>query len=376
MIDLSEYLEENQKSILEDLENVVNLESPSTDKVLLDRAAEYIAHYGERMLDIRPEIIRNEISGNNLIFSIPGSSSEKPVLVLTHYDTVWPEGTLKKMPFKINENIITGPGVFDMKGGLVQGFWAIRAMLKRNGIRRPIRILCTSDEELGSESSQKLIEEEARKSCCVLVLEASKDGMVKTGRKGVGRYEIRITGKASHSGLDHKSGISAVDELARAILELHSLTDYEKGTTVNVGVISGGTRSNVVAGEAWAEMDVRVETLEEASRIDQIVKALKPHNEGARILVTGGLNRPPMERNDGNVDLYLKAREAAKGIGLDLKDCVVGGASDGNFCSALGIPVLDGLGMVGGNAHAEGEFVYKDTIVQRTLLLVLLLESL
>ncbi len=372
---LKEYLEENEGRILQDIEKIVKMESPSTDKVLLDRAADYIASYGEGMLGIKPEIIRNENAGNNLIFNIPGTGNEDPILILTHYDTVWPEGTLAKMPFKIDGNIMTGPGVFDMKGGLIQGFWAISSLLKDGPIERTIKILVTSDEELGSESSQKLIEEEASQSCAVLVLEASKDGMVKTGRKGVGRYEIKVTGKATHSGLDHKSGISAIDEISRIVLELHSLTDYGKGTTVNVGVISGGTRSNVIAAEATAEVDVRIETKDESDRIDNIIRGLKPYNSGARITVTGGLNRPPMERNEKNVGLFLKAKEVAKTIGLDLKDCVVGGASDGNFVAALGVPVLDGMGMVGGNAHAEGEFVYRDTVVERTILLALFLRN-
>lgn len=376
MSEISDHLMGNEEKILQDLEKIVNMESPSTDKVLLDRTAEYLAEYGKRMLGVEPEILRNENAGNNLLFNIPGDPGREPILILTHYDTVWPEGTLKRMPFNIEGNIITGPGVFDMKGGLIQGFWAVRSVLEKGKMERPVRILITSDEELGSESSQKLIEQEASKSCCVLVLEASKDGMVKTGRKGVGRYEVKVIGKAAHAGLDHKSGISAVDELSRAILDLHSMTDYEKGTTVNAGVISGGTRSNVVAAEACAEIDVRVETLDEASRIDKLINGLKPHREGARIMVSGGLNRPPMERNEKNVGLYEKARAVAKTIGLDLKDCVVGGASDGNFCSALGIPVLDGMGMVGGNAHAEGEFVYRDTIVQRTILLALFLGTL
>lgn len=370
------YLKSNEENILRDIKQLVNLESPSTDKALLDQTAGYIADYGRKMLEVEPEIIHNKNAGNNLIFDIPGNSDSKPVVILTHYDTVWPEGTLKRMPFKIEGNVITGPGVFDMKGGMAQGFWALNAIRKESGFTRPIRLLVTSDEELGSESSQDLIEREAANSIAVLVLEASKDGMVKTGRKGVGRYGIKVTGKAAHAGLDHKSGISAVDELSRIVLELHSLTDYDKGTTVNVGVISGGTRSNVIAGEANAEVDVRIETEEESNRIDQLIKNIKPHKEGTRIEVSGGLNRPPMERNEKNVNLFLKAKEVARTIGIDLQDCVVGGASDGNFCAAMGVPVLDGLGMVGGNAHADGEFVYKDTIVQRTIMLALLLETL
>ncbi len=376
MSDLSEYFKNNEEQILKDLEALVSLESPSTDKTLLDRTAEYIAEYGSRMLGVKPEIIKNSEAGNNLLFNIPGRTEDKPVLILTHYDTVWSEGTLKRMPFNVEGNIITGPGVFDMKGGLIQGFWAVRALLQGHKIERPLRILCTSDEEIGSESSRKLIEEESSRAYSVIVLEASKDGMVKTGRKGVGRYEVKVIGKAAHAGLDHKNGINAIDELARMVLELHAMTDYQKGTTVNVGVMRGGTRSNVVPAEASAEVDLRVETLDEATRIDNMIRNLKPRNSSARIEITGELNRPPMERNENNVNMYLNAKKIAEEMGLDLKDCVVGGASDGNFASALGIPVLDGMGMVGGNAHAEGEFVYKDTVAERTTLLALFLESL
>lgn len=372
---LDDYLNSNEESILSDLRRLVELESPSTHKALLDKTAEYIAEYGHRMLNIKPEIIQNDNAGNNLVFNIPGSSEDEPVLILTHYDTVWPEGTLEKMPFNIDGNILTGPGCFDMKGGLIQGFWALSSLLKEKRINRPVKLLVTSDEELGSESSQALIEREASRSHAVVVLEASKDGMVKTGRKGVGRYEIKVIGKAAHSGLDHKNGISAIDELSRIVLQLHSFTDYGKGTTVNVGVMKGGTRSNVIAGEAVAEVDLRIENKEESERVDQLIRKLKPYKEGTRIEITGGLNRPPMERNEKNVNLFLKAKEVAKPLGIDLQDCVVGGASDGNFCAALGVPVLDGMGMVGGNAHAPGEFVYKDTIVPRTILLAHFLET-
>lgn len=369
-------LTENSDSILKDIEVLVNLESPSTDKTLLDKTSVYLSEYGRKMLGVTPEVIENEDAGNNLIFRVNEGSKEKPVLILTHYDTVWPEGTLQRMPFNIDGNMVTGPGVFDMKSGMIQGFWALK-ILKENGlVHIPITFMCTSDEETGSEHSRDLIEKEALNSQCVIVLEASKDGMVKTGRKGVGRFSVEIHGKAAHSGLDHKSGISAVDELARIILELHSFTDYERGTTVNVGVVDGGTRSNVVAAEAHADVDLRIETMAEAERVSKLIFNLKPHVQGTTVKVTGGLNRPPMERTEKNVELFNKAKQAAVPLGIDLEDCVVGGASDGNFCSALGIPVLDGMGSVGGNAHAEGEYVLKDTIAQRSALLALLIMEL
>lgn len=367
---------ESSGSILDDIETLVRMESPSTDKTLLDRTAHFLSEYGKRMLGVSPEVIKNENTGNNLIFRVNCESGEKPLLILTHYDTVWPEGTLQHMPFNVEGNMVTGPGVFDMKSGMIQGFWALKVLHENNLLKIPVTFMCTSDEETGSEHSRELIEKEALKSRSVIVLEASKDGMVKTGRKGVGRFTVEVRGKAAHSGLDHKSGISAIDEMARIILELHSMTDYDRGTTVNVGVISGGTRSNVVAGEAHAEIDLRIETMAEADRASKQIFNLKPHIDGATVTVTGGLNRPPMERTEQNVNLFKRAKKVAAILNIDLEDCVVGGASDGNFCSALGIPVLDGMGAVGGNAHAEGEYVLKDTIAQRSALLALLIQEL
>lgn len=359
--------------MVDELRMLVESESPSTDKAMLDRTAGIIADYGKRMLGSDPEIVDNPNAGRNMIFRLNSSGEGKPVLILTHYDTVWPEGTIERMPFSVDGNTITGPGTFDMKSGIVQGFRALNSLLNHGLLSKPVTVLCTSDEETGSENSRALIEEEARKACCVIVLEASKDGMVKTGRKGVGRFTLEVTGKAAHAGLDHKNGVSAIEELSRLIMELHIMTDYSKGTTVNVGVVSGGTRSNVVAARARAEIDLRIETMAEAERVSGKIFNLKPHLMGSSITVSGGLNRPPMERTEGNVKLFEKARMVAEEIGIGLEDCVVGGASDGNFCSALGVPVLDGMGAVGGNAHAEGEHVLKDSIAPRSALLALLL---
>lgn len=373
MDNVVESLVSNSENMVRDIETLVQMESPSTDKVLLDRVAAYLSEYGGRMLGVPPEMVRNSEAGDNLIFRVNAESKGKPVLILTHYDTVWPQGTVQHMPFSIDGNVITGPGVFDMKSGVIQGFWAMKILLDLGLLKIPVTFMCSSDEETGSEHSRALIEKEAKNSSCVLVLEASKDGMVKTGRKGVGRFTVEVAGRAAHAGLDHKNGISAVEELARTVLELHSMTDYGVGTTVNVGVIRGGTRSNVVAADAFAEIDVRIETMAEAERISRQILGLKPHIAGAELKISGGLNRPPMERTEKNVDLFLKARKAGKIMGIELEDCVVGGASDGNFCSALGIPVLDGMGAVGGNAHAKGEYVLKDTIAQRSALLALLM---
>lgn len=368
MSEIVKFLEENKENMLKDLEKLVTMESPSTDKDLLDKAAEYIASYGYAMLGVKAEIIQSEKAGNKVIFRIPGNSDKKQLLLLSHFDTVWPKGTLERIPFKLEEGVITGPGVFDMKGGLIQGIWALKAAMEKGRLNRPVALLCTSDEETGSESSRKLIEEEASKSEAVLVLEASQNGMLKTGRKGVGAFRIFVQGKASHSGLDPEKGISAIEELARIILDLHSMTDLQKGTTVNVGVIKGGTRPNVIAAEAQGEVDLRIATMSEANRVIPLILNLEPHNKAAKLRIEGGLNRPPMERTEGNLKLFALAKEVGKKLGMELEECTVGGGSDGNFCSALGIPVLDGIGTVGGGAHAENEHLLYDTMPLRAAL--------
>lgn len=354
--------------MLEDLRKLVNLETPSTDKKLLDKAAEYISSYGKSMLGVDGEIIRSEISGNHVIFRIPGESDLKPVLLLAHFDTVWPEGTIERIPFSVENDIIRGPGVFDMKTGLIQGIWAISAAMRKGKLKRSVTLLCNSDEEIGSTGSRELIEKEASRSEAVLVLEPSVDGKLKSGRKGVGDFQVTVIGKAAHAGSEPENGISAIDELAKIIIDLHAMTDLQRGTTVNVGVISGGTRSNVIAAEAHAEVDLRVTSITEGERMIRTILNLQPHNKGARLEIKGGLNRPPMEQTDGNLKLFAIAKGIGKELGLELEHCTVGGGSDGNFCSALGIPVLDGVGTVGGGAHAENEHAIYSTMPQRTAL--------
>ena len=373
MNDLLNHMFENAVHIFEDLRDMVNKETPSTSKPLLDNFSRYLSSYGESMTGSKAEIIPSEVAGDSLVFRISGTGSVKPLLLLAHYDTVGPEGTIDRMPFITDGNVATGPGIFDMKGGIVQAMWAIKTLREFGYRSPPLTLLLNSDEEIGSPYSRDLIESEARKASIAIVLEPSQNGKVKTGRKGVGRFTIRIKGKSSHAGLDHKEGVSAIDEMARVVLYLHSLTDYSKGTTLNVGVVNGGTRSNVVADEATAELDLRIERLSEAETIISKIMSLKPQNRAARIEIDGGLNRPPMERTERNVGLFRIAKDVAATLGLDLEDCVVGGGSDGNFCSALGLPVLDGMGPVGGNAHAEGEFVKINEMPVRAALLTLLL---
>ena len=373
---LLEFLNEHREDMVNDLRKIVELESPSTDKRLLDGALAFIVSYIKENTGGDVEIIPNRDAGNHLIAHFGPDIADKPILILTHYDTVWPEGTLKDMPFNREGRKITGPGVFDMKGGLIQGLWAIRALEKYNALTGPVVLLCTSDEEIGSSSSRKLIEETAANSRCVLVLEASEKRALKTASIGVGDLNIEVIGKAAHAGLDPENGISAIVELSRIVLELQDLNDPESGTTVNVGTIKGGTRRNVVPAHAEAVIDLRVSSSESAEAVLKRIRSIEPDNPDARVNVTGGINRPPMERTHATADLFFMAREGGKKIGLELEECSVGGASDGNFCAALGIPVLDGLGAVGSGAHAPEDHLIEETMPQRAALLAMLIADL
>jgi glutamate carboxypeptidase len=362
--------------MLEDLRLFVERETPSTDKKLLDDFARFLAGYAETIDGGRAEIVPAMGSGDHVRVRWDSEGSKPPLFLLGHYDTVWAEGTIEKMPFGVRGDIATGPGVFDMKCGLVQGFWAVRALREAAGIERPIVFVCNSDEEVGSPTSRALIEEEARGAATVLILEPSLGGALKTARKGVGRYSIRVTERSSHAGLDPEGGISAIEEMAHLVLELHGHTDYRPGTTVNVGVIGGGTRYNVVAAEAFAEVDVRAVTVAEAERMNEVLLSLEPQHDEAEVRVEGGVIWPPMERTPNIAELFDRARSLAGEIGFDLREGLAGGASDGCLCAALGVPVLDGLGAVGGGAHAVDEHVVVASMVPRAALVARLLETL
>jgi glutamate carboxypeptidase len=369
------FLQEHEEEMLEDLRLFVEQETPSTEKKLLDDFARFLADYAATVGG-RAEILPAVGSGNHVRIRWDDEGSGPPIFLLGHYDTVWAEGTIKEMPFGVRGDIATGPGVFDMKCGLVQGFWAVRALREVPGIKRPMVFVCNSDEEVGSPTSRALIEEEARGAATVLVLEPSLGGALKTARKGVGRYSVRVTGRPSHAGLDPEGGISAIEEMARLVLELHGHTDHRSGTTINVGVIGGGTRYNVVAAEAFAEVDVRAVTVAEAERMNEILLSLEPQHGEADVRVEGGVIWPPMERTAKIAELFNHARSLAGEIGFDLEEGLAGGASDGCLCAALGVPVLDGLGAVGGGAHAVDEHVEVASMVPRAALVARLLETL
>jgi glutamate carboxypeptidase len=301
------------------------------------------------------------------------------VLALGHSDTVWPVGTLRNMPFREADGRLWGPGVLDMKAGIAFFISAVQS-LRELDIPVPSKVLLqlNSDEEVGSDSSRQLTEKNAARSKAVLVLEPGTglEGKLKTARKGVGSYSVVVKGRASHSGVDFSAGASAILELARQIERIASFTQLERGITVNPGVISGGTRSNVVAAEARTEVDMRVARLADAPRLDKKFRALQPFDRRCSIEVSGGLNRPPMERSAGVVRLYRTAEKLARDLGIRLEESMTGGGSDGNFTAALGVPTLDGLGGVGEGAHAANESILIDRIDDRTALIAKLLAAL
>ncbi|HSB08949.1 MAG TPA: M20 family metallopeptidase [Blastocatellia bacterium] len=307
----------------------------------------------------------------------PESSDQKQLLIVGHLDTVWPIGTLATRPFRVEEDHAYGPGIFDMKSGVMLASFALRA-IKELGLstRRPLTMLMTCDEETGSHFSRDIIEDEARRSHAALVLEPPiPGGTIKTARKGVGEFELIIHGKPSHAGNDLRSGISAITELAHQVLAINKLNDFDLGTTVNVGVARGGVLSNVVAAEAHAFIDMRFQSVDEGERIARTISNLEPVLQGARLEVLGGINRPPLVRTAETGKLFEHARSLASEIGFDLKEGSVGGGSDGNFIAAFGVPVLDGLGVDGAGAHAEHEHIIISDIPRRASLLTRLVET-
>jgi len=312
-------------------------------------------------------------------FALPGSKKQGQILALGHSDTVWPLGTLKTMPFRQTRGRLWGPGVLDMKTGLVFFVFAMRILREMDvPVQRKVILQINSDEETGSESSRPLTEEIARRSAAVLVLEPGTglEGMVKTARKGVGDYQVTVRGRAAHAGLDFEKGANAVVEMARQIQRVTGFTRLDRGITVSPGVIHGGTRSNVVPAECHVEIDVRAPRTIDARYLERCFASLKPFDKRCTVEVTGGLNRPPMERSAATRKLFGTARDLAAEIGVDLEESASGGGSDGNFTAALGIPTLDGLGAVGEGAHAPHESVLINRIVDRTALLAKLVTAL
>jgi glutamate carboxypeptidase len=372
-------LEPRRQEMVDLLGRLVRIESPSDDRGGLDRfAAELESLFGElgpiERLDPgdaqRGRHLRLTLNGTD------GANGQAHAVALCHYDTVWSTGTLERIPFSVDaDGVARGPGCFDMKGGMVVLYYALQALRARNlGPRRQLQVLFTSDEEIGSPTSRPVIEQTASGAAVAYVLESPlPGGTLKTGRKGTGDYFVRIQGRAAHAGVEPQKGISATQELAHQILALHALNDYASGTTINVGVVRAGTRPNVVAAEAEARVDVRVQTLAEAKRIDVAIRGLKSTLPGAVLEIDGGLNRPPMERSPAMAALFGTARQIAAAMGVDLQEGSTGGGSDGNFTAALGVPTLDGLGPEGEGAHAAHEHVDTESFPRRAALLAGLL---
>ncbi len=368
-----------QADVLELTRQLVERETTSREEHRLHEIAEFVATL-LRELGCQIELFQQPGYGTHLRarFDLGHEPEAQQILVIGHLDTVWPVGTLQRLPFQITaEGKVHGPGVFDMKASVANLIEALRAIASQGlQTKRPITVLLTCDEEIGSRTSRALVEEEARRAAAALVLEPPiTGGVVKTGRKGIGVFTLRALGRAAHAGLDPSKGVNAVVELAHQTLQLAALNDYERGTTVNVGVFNGGTTTNVVPAEATARVDVRFWTREDGERIEQLIRSLKPKIAEAQLEVSGGINRPPMPRSPGNVALFEHARGLAAEIGFDLRDGVVGGGSDGNFTAALGVPTLDGLGIDGAGAHADHEHIIVSDIPRRAALLTRLLQT-
>lgn len=343
--------------LIDVLRRLVETESGSRDSAGIARCADLIADLCDELLGSRPER-----SGPNLVWRREG---ERPVLLLCHFDTVWPAGTLDGFPFTVEDGVARGPGVFDMKAGIVQTLYAVAE------VGGPVVILFTADEETGSEKSRALIEREAANARAVLVAEPAEGTAVKVARKGVATWRLEVHGRAAHAGLGSEKGINAISELAHLVPQIERIARPDEGTTLAVTTIAGGSTANVIPEFAGCEIDGRMWTSEEARRVEQALGSLQPETAGARIALTGGLNREPLERS-ASEDLYRRL----VALGYDVGAAEVGGASDGNFTAAMGVPTLDGLGAVGGGAHSREEHVLIEEMAGRSEMLTNLIRHL
>jgi len=367
----------NQAGLLDLAQRMVRLESPTDDKAAVDACVALAAEHA-KSLGGRVKLHRQKLVGDVLEArfgpkrrSVPnfGAGGAKPVLVLGHLDTVWPVGTLKTMPCRVGDGRLWGPGTLDMKAGVAMAFTAIEMLGEAGLLQREIVLLLNTDEEVGSGISRPITERLAAESESVFVLEPAQGLAYKTARKGTGDWRIEIKGVAAHAGVDFEKGASAILELARVIETVSGWTDLKRGLTVSVGLVGGGSKTNVIAAEAWAEVDGRIVRGADGKRLERKFAALKPVDRRCTISVAGGINRPPMERTRGTVKLYRQARSLAAELGFVLEEASTGGGSDGNFTSALGIPTLDGMGAVGEGAHAKHESIVLEHVAARTALL-------
>ncbi len=379
-----------QREMLQWVKTLVEIESPSENKAAVDQASQQVAawmralggqirwhrqkNFGD-LLEARfaaqpmPKSIRAQVGR--------AQNRVRPILLLGHLDTVWPMGTLARMPFRKTKGKAFGPGIYDMKAGVVMATMALRLLLEAGELATPVVLLLNSDEEVGSPCSRAVTEKLAKESSAVFVLEPAQgpQGAYKTARKGVGQYQLHVEGVAAHSGVDFEKGHSAIVELAGLVERVAGFTNLKTGLTMNPGVIAGGTRSNVVAAEATVEVDVRIARRQDAARVERMFRGLRVRDKACRLQVTGGINRPPMERAKSTVKLFQQAQALAAKMGFSLAEASTGGGSDGNFTSALGIPTLDGMGAVGEGAHAARESVEIEQLAYRTALLAAMIGS-
>lgn len=376
---------QRQEMMVQQLGELVSIESPSENKAAVDRVSCLVANWFEELggkirwhrqkqvgdlLEVRFRAM-NARSGSG------ASARNKPILLLGHLDTVWPMGTLATMPFRKVKGKLFGPGVYDMKAGVVMALHALAMLRETAAMTAPVTVLLNSDEEVGSPCSRVVTEKIARECSAVFVLEPAQGprGAYKTARKGVGDYSVHVRGVAAHSGVDFEAGHSAVLELARLIEKISRFTDLKAGLTVNPGLIRGGTRTNVIAAEAQVEVDVRIARMRDATRVERLFRGLRVTDRGCKLTITGGMNRPPMERSRGTVELFRQAQGLARAMGFALEEASTGGGSDGNFTAALGVPTLDGMGAVGEGAHAAHESIVADEWVKRTALLAAMIAT-
>lgn len=372
-----------QDAIIALIRQFVECESPSDNPAAVNRFVELIADTVSpfaRTKTVSPGLRQDAKFGKHLVceMQLPGGRKHGQILALGHSDTVWPMGTLRGMPFRRADGRLWGPGVLDMKAGIAFFIFAVQALRDLDiAVPHKVMLQLNSDEEVGSESSRALTEKNAARCQAVLVLEPGTGlaGKLKTARKGVGDFTITVHGRASHAGVDFQAGASAIVELSRQIERIAEFVNLKRGITVNPGTISGGTRSNVVAAEASAEVDIRLMRLKDFPALERKFRALRPFDKRCSIEVTGGLNRPPMERSAGIARLFHTAQKLARPLGIEIEESLTGGGSDGNFTAAMGVPTLDGLGAVGEGAHAVNESILVDRIADRTALLAKLLAA-
>jgi glutamate carboxypeptidase len=360
------------------LRQFVEAESPSLEKATATHCCGIIAKEWRKQ-GVRVERVAQKHRGDHLRITYWPHKSRPAgqLLVLGHYDTVYSSGTLRKMPFRVSAGKAYGPGIFDMKAGIMQALFALQSLQETNAnLRKRLVFLWTSDEEIGSGSSRKLLEAEARRSDAVFVLEPSfgPRGLLKTARKGVGEAELIVHGRASHAGLAPQKGINAIHELAEQLTRIKGWNDPRRGVTINAGTIEGGTRANVIPERACAVFDLRALRVSDMRSLEEHLRDLRPFQSGARLEIIGGFDRPPLERKM-SASLFARAQFLANQMNLSLGECTVGGGSDGNFTAALGIPTLDGLGAVGDGAHSSHEHILINTLPARAALLAALLAS-